>query len=164
MTYSLHYEPEDTTIWVESVANPDPEDRDFDYGLLPSYSTMDAAGADLKSSVDMVIPARSRALVPTGIRIAIREGFAGFVHPRSGLALKYGITVLNTPGTIDSDYRGELKVILINHSDEDFAISKYDRIAQLIIQRVEHASFTQAWSPLGKTGRGEGGFGSTGVQ
>ena len=162
MTYTSQEEAEAPTVWVEMVAEGGPED--FDCSLVPSYGTQEAAGADLKSSEDMVVPARSRALVPTGIRIAIRDGFAGFVHPRSGLALKHGITVLNTPGTIDSDYRGELKVILINHSDEDFVISKYDRIAQLIIQRVEYASFTQAWTPLAGTTRGEGGFGSTGVR
>ena len=137
--------------------------EDHDPLLLPLYANDTDAGADLKASVDMVIPARGRDLVPTGVKIALPKGFAGFVHPRSGLALKHGITVLNAPGTIDADYRGELKVILINHSDEDFIIKKYDRIAQLVIQEVERAVFQQTEAVLSETRRGEGGFGSTGV-
>lgn len=134
--------------------------------LFPAYAHYSDAGADLRSSVDMVLPARDTALVPTGVKIAIPEGYAGFVHPRSGLALNNKVTVLNAPGTIDAAYRGELKVILINLSDEDFEIKMYDRIAQLVIQRVEHATFDDFgdWQDHTNTDRGEGGFGSTGVQ
>lgn len=158
MGFTVNYEPETTYVPVETTRLA--EEYDF---IVPKYANATDAGADLKSSVDMVVPARQRVLVPTGVKIALPEGFAGFVHPRSGLALKHGITVLNAPGTIDADYRGEIKVILINHSDEDFAIKRYDRIAQLVVQRVESVVFDRAYFGLSGTGRGEGGFGSTGV-
>lgn len=158
MGFTVNYEPETVYVSVENTGTP----ADYDF-VVPKYANHTDAGADLKSSVDMVVPAREWALVPTGVKIALPEGFAGFVHPRSGLALKHGITVLNAPGTIDADYRGELKVILINHSDEDFLIKQYDRIAQLVVQRVESVVFDRAYYGLSETGRGEGGFGSTGV-
>lgn len=131
---------------------------------LPAYATSGDAGADLVANESLVIKAGGgRALVSTGIAIAIPEGFAGFVQPRSGLALKHGVTCLNTPGLIDSGYRGELKVLLINTDPEsDFTVSRGARIAQLVIQRVEQAQFVQV-DELTESDRGEGGFGSTGV-
>lgn len=155
MTYTLHYEAENPNIPVTAENN--------DEDLLPKYAHYTDAGADLRSSIDISIPAGQHALVPTGVALAIPEGFVGLVHPRSGLALRHQVTVLNTPGTIDADYRGEIKVILINHAAEPFEIKKYDRIAQLVVQRVEHAHFNLAYSPLQETGRGAGGFGSTGT-
>jgi dUTP pyrophosphatase len=103
-------------------------------------------------------------VVPTGIAIAIPEGFVGLVHPRSGLAVKHGISMVNTPGTIDAGYRGEIQVILINHDvKESFTITRFDRIAQLVIQRVEHVDF-ETVAELPESDRGSGGFGSSGVQ
>ncbi len=132
---------------------------------LPSYASPGDAGADLVASESVVLAAGGgRALVPTGAAIAIPEGYAGFVQPRSGLALRHGVTVLNTPGLIDSGYRGELKVLLVNTDpDEDFAIERGDRIAQLVIQRVEHVDFIEV-GELSDSARGDGGFGSTGVR
>lgn len=132
---------------------------------MPSYATAGDAGADLVSSIDLELaPAGGRALVPTGAAIAIPTGFAGFVQPRSGLALKHGVTVLNSPGLIDSGYRGELKVLLINTDPSTpFSIARGDRIAQLVIQRVEAVAFDVV-EELPDSDRGEGGFGSTGVQ
>lgn len=131
---------------------------------MPSYATEGDAGADLVASVAMTLaPAGGRALVPTGAAIAIPEGYAGFVQPRSGLAMRHGVTCLNSPGLIDSGYRGELKVLLINTDPtEAFTIERGDRIAQLVIQRVEHALFVEV-DELPSSARGEGGFGSTGV-
>jgi len=130
---------------------------------MPSYANAGDAGADLVAAEDMTLaPAGGRGLVPTGAAIAIPEGYAGFVQPRSGLALKHGVTCLNTPGLIDSGYRGELKVILVNlDPTEPFEISRGDRIAQLVIQRVEHCSFVET-DELPASERGEGGFGSSG--
>jgi dUTP pyrophosphatase len=128
---------------------------------LPKYATRGDAGADLVSNSYALIPAKGRALVGTGIKIAIPEGYVGLVHPRSGLALKHGITVLNAPGTIDSGYRGEIGVILYNSGSEHFEIKAGDRIAQLVIQKVETAEF-EIVDALIDTDRGEGGFGSTG--
>lgn len=129
---------------------------------LPSYAHVGDAGVDLRSRVEMLIPAGERALVPTGIAIAIPDGYVGLVHPRSGLAIKHGISMVNTPGTIDAGYRGEIQVILINHDrSEGFAISRFDRIAQLLIQRVERVEFDQV-DDLPASDRGEGGFGSSG--
>ena len=129
----------------------------------PKYAQKGDAGADLCSIEDVTIPPMTRALVATGLSIAIPKGFVGLVHPRSGLAFKDGITVLNTPGTIDSGYRGEIKVILINlDKDKEKHIKKGDRIAQLVIQSVETANFVQL-DELDITDRGTGGFGSTGV-
>lgn len=130
---------------------------------LPSYAQPGDAGADLCSSEDLVIAPGERALVSTGLSLALPDGFAAFVHPRSGLAIKSGIGIVNAPGTIDSGYRGEIKVIVINHDRaEDFVIKRGDRIAQLVIQRVEIAQFVEVES-LPESARGAGGFGSTGV-
>jgi len=130
---------------------------------LPSYARAGDAGADLVAREGAVLAAGGgRALVPTGIAIAIPEGYAGFVQPRSGLALRHGVTCLNTPGLIDSGYRDELKVVLVNTDPEhDYEVHRGDRIAQLVIQRVEHAEF-QVVDELPDTSRGGGGFGSTG--
>jgi dUTP pyrophosphatase len=129
--------------------------------FLPKYANPGDAGADLKSTEDIVIPARSRALVHTGVKIALPNGYVALVHPRSGLAAKNGITVLNTPGTVDAGYRGELMVTLFNSSDEDFSVRRGDRIAQLVIQQVEAARFVQV-TELPESERGARGFGSTG--
>ncbi len=133
----------------------------------PEYATEGSAGMDLLAAVPagepmMLVPG-ARAAVPTGIAFAIPQGFEGQVRPRSGLALKNGVTVLNTPGTIDSDYRGEVKVILVNMGAETFEISRGMRIAQLVFARVEQMQLQEV-SSLDETGRGSGGFGSTGVQ
>ena len=136
----------------------------LDPGLpLPAYANAGDAGLDLHAREDAVLAARGgRALVPTGIAIAIPEGYAGFVQPRSGLALKHGVTCLNTPGLIDAGYRDELRVILVNTDPEhDYEVHRGDRIAQLVLQRVEHASFSVV-NELGPSPRGEKGFGSTG--
>lgn len=130
--------------------------------MTPLYANPGDAGADLRSSVDTVVPARERLLVPTGLRIALQHGFVGLVHPRSGLALKHGITVLNAPGTIDAGYRGEIAVTLYNSSDTDFVISRGDRIAQLLFQEVSKVRFVRV-TELPDSFRGESGFGSTGV-
>lgn len=134
-----------------------------DEDLLPRYTTADAAGADIKAYLTepTVIPAGEIALIPTGMRVAIPEGYEIQVRPRSGLALNNQITVLNTPGTIDADYRGEIKVILINHSKEAFTITPGMRIAQLILAPVLRANFVLS-SALISTERGVGGFGHTG--
>ena len=130
--------------------------------LMPERANSSDAGIDLKAAVDITLGAGEWRAVPTGITLAIPSGYAGFVHPRSGLAAKYGITVLNTPGTIDADYRGEVKVILHNVSSDAFRVRTGDRIAQLIIQRVELPEFTPT-EELDDTARGTGGFGSTGI-
>ena len=131
---------------------------------MPAYATAGDAGADLVAAEAQTLPpAGGRALIPTGAAVAIPDGFAGFIQPRSGLALRHGVTCLNTPGLIDSGYRGELKVLLINTDPtEPFEIERGDRIAQLVIQRVEHATFIEV-DELPDTDRGDGGFGSTGV-
>lgn len=133
---------------------------------IPVYGSAQAAGADLCACLgnggSLVLEPHKRAMVPTGVRIALPEGFEAQVRPRSGLAAKAGITVLNSPGTVDSDYRGEVKVVLINHSDEPFVIHDGDRIAQMVIARHESASF-EVVASLDDTQRGEGGFGSTGI-
>lgn len=135
----------------------------IDGSQLPNYSTDGAAGADLRSRIGCIVEPGQRKLIPTGVCVALPKGYAGFVQPRSGLALKNGITVLNTPGLIDSDFRGEVGVILINHSREKFMISTDDRIAQLVIQKVEHPNF-ELVDELDETDRGGGGFGSSGVK
>jgi dUTP pyrophosphatase len=135
-------------------------------GSLPSYARQGDAGADLTARTDVVLPCRGgRALVPTGVAVAIPPGYAGLVLPRSGLALRHGITCLNSPGLIDSGYRGELQVILINHDPEhDYAVSKGDRIAQLVIFGVEEVAFELvSQEGLGEADRGSGGFGHTGT-
>lgn len=131
-----------------------------EHAVCPRYQTKGASGADLHSVVDLIIPPGKTALVPTGISLGIPEGYEGQVRPRSGLAFKYGVTVLNSPGTIDSDYTGEVKVILINHGDQEFVIHRGDRIAQLVFCPVNNAIFID--SKLDETDRGAGGFGSTG--
>jgi dUTP pyrophosphatase len=133
-----------------------------DERMLPSYAQPGDAGADLRSAEALVIKAGERQLVRTGVSIALQEGFVGLVHPRSGLAVKHGITVLNAPGTVDAGYRGEIMVTLLNTSDKDFEVSVGDRIAQLLIQEVFRAKFVQV-SELPGSDRGEKGFGSSGV-
>lgn len=128
---------------------------------LPAYATTGAAGMDVVSAEEVTIPPGARHAVATGLAVAIPEGYEIQVRPRSGLALKHGITVPNTPGTIDSDYRGELKVILINLGTEPFAIQRGDRVAQLVLAPVVQAAWDEV-EELGATERGEGGFGSTG--
>ena len=130
---------------------------------LPTYAKEGDAGADLVANENVMLPpAGGRALISTGIAIAIPEGYAGFVQPRSGLAAKHGVTCLNTPGLIDSGYRGELKVLLINtDSETPFEVVKGERIAQLVIQRVESVEFIEV-EALSDSDRGSGGFGSTG--
>jgi dUTP pyrophosphatase len=130
-------------------------------GFLPTYANPGDAGADLKSFDDCVVPAGRRVLVRTGVRLALPSGFVAFIHPRSGLAARSGITVLNTPGTVDAGYRGEIMVTLYNTSTDDFVVKRGDRIAQLVIQQVEHADFI-AVSELPDSARGAGGFGSSG--
>ena len=128
---------------------------------LPNYATLGAAGMDLRSADSLTIKPRARALVATGIAIALPLGFEAQVRPRSGLAVKHGVTVLNAPGTIDCDYRGEIKVPLINHGDDDFVIARGDRIAQMVIAPAPQAML-EAVSSLDDTPRGAGGFGSSG--
>lgn len=128
---------------------------------LPAYATEGAAGMDLLAARDMVIAPGARALVPTGIAVAIPDGFEMQVRPRSGLALKHGVTVLNAPGTVDSDYRGEVGVILFNTSDAPFAIARGDRIAQAVFAPVTRAIWEEV-VVLPESARGTGGFGSTG--
>lgn len=129
---------------------------------LPAYAQPSDAGADLRSTIDLILEPGERAMVPTGIAIALPEGYAAFVHPRSGLAIKHGLSMVNTPGTIDAGYRGEIAVLLINHDrTEPIAIKRGDRIAQLVIQEVAHARFVEV-DELPNSVRGSGGFGSTG--
>lgn len=136
-----------------------------DEALLPVYASEGDAGCDLRAANDHIIPAGQRVLVGTGVRLALPAGIVALVHPRSGLALKHGITVLNTPGTIDSGYRGEVGVILYNSSKIDFAVVRGDRIAQLVFQHHLTASFDVTnVEDLDVTERGAGGFGSTGVE
>ena len=132
---------------------------------LPAYETAQAAGMDLRAAVPeetpLILHPGDRYAVPTGLAFALPQGFEGQVRPRSGLAFKSGITCLNSPGTIDADYRGEVKVILINHGPEDFVIRRGDRIAQLVIAPVVQAAWVEV-NDLDDTDRGSGGFGSTG--
>lgn len=132
---------------------------------LPAYATEQSAGMDLRANIDEPITLRpmERSLIRTGLFIELPKGFEAQVRPRSGLALKHGITVLNTPGTIDSDYRGEIMVLLVNLSPEDFVINDGERIAQMVIARHETAEFTLVDS-LDETERGAGGYGHTGVK
>ena len=129
---------------------------------LPSYATAGSAGADLRVSEDLTLDPGHRTLAPTGLILALPPGFEGQVRPRSGLAVKYALTVLNAPGTIDCDYRGEIQVPLINLGQDTVRLKRGDRIAQLVIAPVVQADFVQA-STLDETARGAGGFGSTGV-
>ena len=135
----------------------------LDDGLeAPSYAHPGDAGADLRAREDVVLEPGERRLVPTGVAIALPDGFVALIHPRSGLATKHGLTVVNAPGTVDAGYRGEISVLLINHDPRDaIDIKRGDRIAQLVVQRVEHAAFVEA-DELPDSSRGSGGFGSTG--
>lgn len=131
---------------------------------LPSYSTEHSSGVDLRANLasDVILKPLERKLIPTGLFIELPEGTEAQIRPRSGLAIKNGITVLNTPGTIDADYRGEVKIILVNLSNEDFMISHGDRICQMIIAQYEKVDFSLV-EKLGETVRGEGGFGHSGI-
>lgn len=135
----------------------------LDPGLpLPAYAHLGDAGADLYAAEDVRIAPGARAMVPTGLAIALPRGYVGLIHPRSGLAHRFGLTVLNAPGTVDADYRGEIKVVLINHDLHETALLRRgDRIAQLVVQRVERVRFHEVDS-LDDTERGVGGYGSTG--
>lgn len=133
--------------------------------LLPAYATSQSAGMDLRANLDAPVTLHplERRLIPTGLHMALPKGFEAQVRPRSGLALKHGITVLNSPGTIDADYRGELMVLLVNLSDTDFVVNNGERIAQMVVARHEVVE----WEPVGEldeTERGEGGYGHTGVK
>lgn len=128
---------------------------------LPAYETDHAAGMDLRAAEDAILTPGGRAMVATGFAIALPDGFEAQVRPRSGLAAKHGVTLLNSPGTIDADYRGEIKVILINHGAEAFAVKRGDRIAQMVIAPVTRAVLKER-PELSGTARGSGGFGSTG--
>lgn len=132
---------------------------------LPAYATPQSAGMDLRANIDEAITLHpmERRLIPTGLHIALPIGFEAQIRPRSGLALKHGITVLNTPGTVDADYRGEVMVLLINFSGTDFIINDGERIAQMIITRHEQGEFIEV-GELDETERGEGGYGHTGVK
>ena len=131
---------------------------------LPAYATMDSAGMDLRAAIAACIslPPGERVLIPTGIALALPSGYEGQVRPRSSLALKHGITILNSPGTVDADYRGELKVILINHGNQSFTVRSGERVAQLVIAPTAKVSLQEA-SDLPDSDRGKGGFGSTGI-
>lgn len=129
---------------------------------LPSYAHPGDAGADLRTTVDVTLAPGERALVPTGIALALPEGHVGLVHPRSGLAARHGLSIVNAPGTIDAGYRGEVKVLLVNlDPTEPVTLHRGDRIAQLVVQRYEHVEFVTA-DALEETARGSGGYGSTG--
>jgi dUTP pyrophosphatase len=129
---------------------------------LPRYAKGGDAGADIVTRIDFTLNPGERALVPTGIAIALPDGYAAFVHPRSGLAIKHGVTMVNAPGTVDAGYRGELQCIMINHDQhESITFKKGDRIAQMVIQKVERAEFVEV-KDLPGSGRGTDGFGSTG--
>jgi dUTP pyrophosphatase len=129
---------------------------------LPSYAHQGDAGADLATTVDVTLEPGERALVPTGLSLALPEGYVALVHPRSGLAARFGVSIVNAPGTIDAGYRGEVKVLLVNLDPaEPVVLSRGDRVAQLVVQRVERASFVEVEALPGST-RGDGGYGSTG--
>jgi dUTP pyrophosphatase len=142
------------------ITVPVQNESDFD---LPTYATKAAAGADLKAAIQIALTLQplERKIVPTGLKIALPEGYEAQVRPRSGLAAKHGITVLNAPGTIDADYRGEIGVILVNLSNSAFTIEPGERIAQLVVAKFEQIDW-KLTQELTETARGEGGFGSTG--
>jgi dUTP pyrophosphatase len=152
-----------------SASDPDPVPAlpvailRLDPGLpLPAYAHPGDAGADLMTAVDLTLGPGERALVPTGIAIALPEGYVALVHPRSGLAARHGLSIVNTPGTVDAGYRGEIKVLLVNHDrTATVTLHRGDRVAQLVFQRVERAIFTEV-SALPESVRGTGGYGSTG--
>tara|TARA_B110000438_G_C15790610_1_gene640498 strand:+ start:140 stop:586 length:447 start_codon:yes stop_codon:yes gene_type:complete len=130
---------------------------------IPKYATQGSAGMDIQAAIDkpIIVKPGKRILIPTGFKVEIPENFEIQVRPRSGLAIKHGISVLNSPGTIDSDYRGEIGVILINHGDKDFKINPFDRIAQIVVTQIIKVNIIKN-DDLSKTQRGSGGFGSTG--
>ena len=132
---------------------------------LPKYQTSQSAGMDLRANIDapVLLKPLDRKLIPTGLHIALPEGYEAQIRPRSGLAIKKGITVINTPGTIDPDYRGDIGVVLVNISNEDFVVQPGDRIAQMVINKFEQAKF-EVVEELDETERGEGGFGHTGTK
>lgn len=132
---------------------------------MPTYATPQSAGMDLRANLEepVVLHPMERRLIPTGLHVALPEGYEAQVRPRSGLALKHGLTVLNAPGTIDADYRGEIGVVLVNLSQEDFTINDGERIAQLVVARYEQVEFSLV-ETLDETERGEGGYGHTGVK
>ena len=132
---------------------------------LPAYATEQSAGMDLRADIEQPVTLKplERRLIPTGLHIALPQGYEAQVRPRSGLALKHGITVLNTPGTIDADYRGEIGVVLVNLSDEDFVVNPGERVAQMVIAQYEQGVL-QTVDTLDETERGEGGYGHTGVK
>ena len=148
-----YVEPERTEVLVAPVNPAQPVEL--------HYMHAGDAGADLVTTAHVELGPFQRALVPTGVRIALPAGYVGLVHPRSGLAVKQGVTVLNAPGTIDADYRGEIKVILVNLSDTPFEIKPGERIAQIVVARHERVEW-EASETLSDTARGAGGFGSTG--
>lgn len=131
---------------------------------LPAYATVQSAGLDLMAAIDgdVVLQPGARQLIPTGLAIALPAGFEAQVRPRSGLALKHGITVLNAPGTIDADYRGEVKVLLVNHGAEPFVLKRGDRVAQMVVAPVTRIAWSMV-ETLDETARGAGGYGSTGI-
>ncbi|MCW2671079.1 MAG: dUTP pyrophosphatase [Frankiales bacterium] len=129
---------------------------------LPTYARVGDAGCDLVTTVDVELAPGERALLPTGIAVALPEGYAAFVHPRSGLAVRHGVGLVNAPGTIDAGYRGEIKVILVNHDrHETVRLKRFDRVAQLVVQRVEQITWRET-DALPESERGAGGHGSTG--
>jgi dUTP pyrophosphatase len=132
---------------------------------LPSYATEGAAGMDIRANLEepMVLKPLERIAIPTGLSLKLPEGYEAQIRPRSGLALKYGITVLNAPGTIDSDYTGEIRILLVNYSTETFTIRPGERVAQMIISKYEKVEWEEAQTLI-ETERGEGGFGSTGLE
>ena len=130
---------------------------------LPAYAHASDAGCDLVTTVDAEVPPGERVVLPTGLSLALPEGFAGFVHPRSGLAADHGVGIVNAPGTIDAGYRGEIKVILVNHDlHRTLRLRRLDRVAQLVVQRVEQVTWREVADELPTTSRGSGGHGSTG--
>lgn len=147
--------PDPASVTIE-VVRLDPELP------LPAYAHPGDAGADLVTAVDVTLQPGERALVPTGVAIALPDGFVALVHPRSGLAARHGLSIVNTPGTIDAGYRGEIKVLLINHDPaEAIELRRGDRVAQLVVQRFERARFAEV-RELPDSARGAGGYGSTG--
>ena len=153
------------------LVHPDPEHHDVDIAVvrldadlpLPSYAHPGDAGADLHTTVDVTLAPGERALVPTGLAIALPDGYVGLVHPRSGLAARHGLSIVNAPGTVDAGYRGEISVLLINHDPrETVTLTRGDRIAQLVVQRFERARFVEV-GVLPDSSRGAGGYGSTGT-
>jgi dUTP pyrophosphatase len=153
------------------LVHPDPEHHDVDIAVvrldadlpLPSYAHPGDAGADLHTTVDVTLAPGERALVPTGLAIALPDGYVGLVHPRSGLAARHGLSIVNAPGTVDAGYRGEISVLLINHDPrETVTLRRGDRIAQLVVQRFERARFVEV-GVLPESSRGAGGYGSTGT-